>query len=101
MHLVEIFLPLSDNSGTPFAAGLYEAVRQELTEHFGGVTSFSRSPADGRFQENGKVVRDDIVVFEVMIESLDRSWWGAYRRSLERIFSQDEILIRATAITRL
>ena len=31
----------------------------------------------------------------------DRPWWEAYRQHLEQSFSQDEIVIRAVAITRL
>ena len=36
MHLIEILLPLNDNSGRPFAPEKYAAVRQHLTERFGG-----------------------------------------------------------------
>ena len=42
MHLVEILLPLNDNNGRPFAAEKYAAVRQHLTERFGGLTAFTR-----------------------------------------------------------
>jgi hypothetical protein len=41
------------------------------------------------------------VVFEVMTENLDGSWWGKYRRQLEQDFSQDEIIVRATVVTLL
>jgi hypothetical protein len=44
MHLVEILLPLHDNSGRPFGAEKYAAIRQHLTERFG---AFTRSPAQG------------------------------------------------------
>ena len=47
MHLVEILLPLNDNGGRPFRAEKYADVRQHLTERFGGLTAFSRSPAQG------------------------------------------------------
>ena len=68
MHLVEILLPLNDNSGRPFAAEKYAAVRQHLTERFGGLTAFTRSPAQGTTPGGGKTVHDEIVVFEVMTE---------------------------------
>jgi hypothetical protein len=45
MHLVEILLPLNDNSGRPFRTEKYAEVREHLTERFGGLTAFSRSPA--------------------------------------------------------
>jgi hypothetical protein len=46
-------------------------------------------------------VHDDIVIYEVMTDTVDRQWWERYRRSLEEAFAQDEIIIRASAITRL
>jgi hypothetical protein len=30
--------------------------------------------------------RDDIVIYEVMADSLDRPWWANYRQGLERRF---------------
>jgi hypothetical protein len=101
MHLVELLLPLHDNSGRPFGAGKYAEVRQHLTERFGGLTAFTRSPAQGTTTESGKPVHDEIVVFEVMTEALDVSWWGNYRSRLERDFRQDQIVIRASIITLL
>src|SRR3981081_523239 len=41
MHLVELLLPLHDNSGQPFRAEKYAEVRQHLTERFGGLTAFT------------------------------------------------------------
>jgi len=38
---------------------------------------------------------------EVIAAPLDSEWWDAYRKQLERNFVQDEIVIRASAITRL
>ena len=101
MHLVEILLPLHDNSGQSFEAEKYAEVRQHLTERFGGLTAFTRSPAQGTTTERGKPVHDEIVVFEVMTEALDVSWWGRYRLLLEREFRQDQIVIRASTVTLL
>jgi cytochrome c556 len=101
MHLIEILLPLNDNSGRPFDAAKYAAVRQQLTERFGGLTAFTRSPAQGTTTEAGKTVHDDIVVFEVMTEKLDVSWWRNYRHQLEREFRQDTVVARASAVTLL
>lgn len=100
MHLVELFLPLT-NADEPFSPDLYDQVRKTLTQRFGGMTSFGRSPAEGTFRDEGRVVQDDIVVYEVMVEELDRNWWNKYRAQLEKVFVQDEILVRATMIERL
>jgi hypothetical protein len=41
------------------------------------------------------------VVIEVMVDVLDRSWWGTYREELEGRFEQDQIIVRASEIERL
>jgi hypothetical protein len=101
MHLVQILLPLCDNQGNRFGADQFGRRREELTKAFGGVTTFTRAPAQGTTDARGAVVHDDIVVFEVMVERLDRDWWARYRQSLEQEFAQDEILIRASETQRL
>lgn len=100
MHLVQILLPLRDNEGTALPAAHFQAVRAELTDAFGGVTTFSRAPATGLWEENGSVMRDDIIVYEVMTDSIEDDWWASYRVILEQRFRQDEVVIRALAMTR-
>jgi len=102
MHLIEILLPLADNEGKSFPDGLHARVRDELAEHFGGVTAFTRAPAEGLWTAGGGGPdRDDIVIFEVMADWLDRGWWSAYRAELERRFRQDEIVVRAAEVELL
>jgi hypothetical protein len=101
MHLVEILLPLNDNSGRPFAPEKYAAVQQHLTERFGGMTAFTRSPAQGTTTGGGKTVHDEIVVFEVMTKALDAGWWRNFRLQLERDFRQDKIVVHASTIRLL
>ena len=101
MHLIEILLPLRDNDGEAFGQKLFAEVRDELVERFGGLTAFSRSPAEGLWDEGGERNRDEIVVLEVMADTLDRDWWRGYRAALERRFRQDEVVIRASAVKRL
>ena len=102
MHLIEILLPLCDNEGRPFGPEKYAAVRECLAARFGGLTAFTRSPAEGTTTTgDGRTVRDDIVVFEVMAETVDAAWWRDYRRTLEGDFHQDEIVVRASAVCLL
>ena len=101
MHLVEILLPLFDNDGKRLAPELYAKVREELVETFGGLTAFSRSPAEGVWEEGGERSHDDIVIFEVMSDALDRAWWRRFRERLESAFRQDEIVVRAREVERL
>lgn len=101
-HLIEIYLPLADNSGRPFDRQMFRAVEDRLTATFDGFTSFSRSPASGIWRSaTEEIVRDDIIVYEVLTDDLDSSWWTSYRAELERKFAQDKILIRAHHVTIL
>jgi len=101
MYLVQLLLPLYDNSGRPFAPTKLNRVKTLLTRTFGGITMFRRSPAEGLSAEAAGVVRDDIVIFEVMTGELDRQWWKNYRGRLEKQFSQDRIIVRASTIDLL
>lgn len=102
MQLIQLLLPLYDNQGEPFPQALFERVRQQLTEKFGGVTAYVRSPAKGLWKEDdGTVVRDDVVMYEVMADTFDRSWWNPYRDELKAAFAQDELVVRALPCARL
>jgi hypothetical protein len=101
MYLIEILLPLRDKKERPFAARIYQSLRDDLTERYGGVTAFTRAPAEGETRAGSGKVHDDIVLFEVMTDKIDRHWWKQYRESLERTFEQDEIVVRAIAFDKL
>ncbi len=101
MYLVQLLLPSYDNAGRRFAPAEFNRVKILLTRLFGGITMFRRSPAEGLSTKASTVVRDEIVIFEVMTGTLDRRWWKQYRRRLEAQFSQDRIVIRASKISVL
>jgi hypothetical protein len=102
VHLVQLLLPLYDNTGEPVPRQSLAAVRHELTERFGGLTAYVRSPAQGTWKEAGGAVdRDEVVMCEVMVEQLDRDWWSSYRKRLETTFRQRELLMRAFPVERL
>jgi hypothetical protein len=100
-HRTEILLPLADNEGKPFDRELYRALQRDLTDKLGGATAFTRAPALGETKGDGGVLRDQIVIFEVMTDRINRDWWPAFRRKLERTFRQNEIVVRATVFEKL
>ena len=53
-QLIEILLPLKDASGEDFPAAYYDDLAKELVANFGGVTSFLRAPAEGRWHERAR-----------------------------------------------
>jgi hypothetical protein len=102
MYLLQLLLPLNNPGGAQFPINYFTVIRKELTDKYGGITTYSRSPAVGLWKESeDKTVADDIVIFELMLESIDRPWWTAYKDELEKMFEQDEIVIRYWEINRI
>jgi hypothetical protein len=102
MHLVQLLLPLKDPDGKPFPRSQYRKIREMLTERFGGLTAYTRAPAEGLWDVgDDEVALDDIVIYEVMVADLDREWWRQYRVELEEAFDQEELVVRAQEIERL
>ncbi len=102
MYLIQILLPLYDNGGNPFPHNEYVRVRDELTECFGGITTYVRSPAEGVWKGTpSQTVHDDIVIYEVMTENLDNAWWRLYREELSVRFRQDMLIVRVSEVQLL
>jgi hypothetical protein len=102
VHLIQILLPLYDNDQKPFPHEKFLRVRDELSERFGGITTFMRSPARGLWKETRETtVHDDIVIYEVMAGELDRDWWRGYREMLTASFRQALLIVRASEIELL
>jgi hypothetical protein len=95
-YLIEILIPVRHDTTTALSQ-----VRDELTKAFGGLTMHANAPAEGLWEKDDDICRDRIVVAEVMVENLDAQWWATYRRRLEALLQQEEIVIRATEIRRL
>ncbi len=98
MYLVQILLPVHDNDRKLFDPGTLAAIHAELAERFGGLTAYSRAPAQGTWAIAGKHALDDIVIVEVMTDALDLDWWKAFRAKLEQTLRQQRIVIRAHVV---
>ena len=71
MQLLQILLALRDDKGRSLPKRHYENVANTLTERFGGMTAYTRTPAEGRWKDSGDTVSEgDIVVLEVMVDML-------------------------------
>ena len=101
-YLVQLLLPTHRQNGDSVAPEEFARVRVELTERFGGVTAYSRSPATGLWKrDDEEVERDQVIMIEVVVEVFDREWWARYREQLETRFGQQEVLARALAMERI
>lgn len=101
-HLVQILLPLRKRDGSDVPAAWFAEVRDELTQRFGGVTAYSRSPATGLWKNTAaEVEREQVIMVEVVVDAFNRDWWTRYRDRLAQRFDQEEIHARAIAIERI
>ena len=101
-HLIQILLPIQARDGSPLANEMFARVRVELTEKFGGVTAYSRSPATGLWKRDDEAIeRDQVIMIEVVVDVFDREWWIAYREQLEHRFGQEEVHARALAMEQI
>jgi hypothetical protein len=101
-YCVEILLPLAGGDAQRRSRAAFDGLKARLVEAFGGLTAFTRTPAEGLWDGPGESVdRDEIVIFEVMVAALDEAWWAGLREELERDFRQEEVVIRAHEIRRL
>ena len=101
LHLVQLLLPLRDNDGVAHNPALFKEVAATLAERFGGITAYTRSPAEGLWQSGGDTHHDDVVAVEVMVDDLDEEWWHDFRRHLEIVFRQRQLLVLAQEVRRL
>jgi hypothetical protein len=95
-NLIQILLPTNGRN-----EGVFERLAEELTAKFGGVTSFVRAPAEGRWDRGSHTERDDIAVIEVMAEEIDYGYWADLRSRLEQALAQEQIVIRGQPLELL
>jgi hypothetical protein len=102
VHLVQLLLPIQSDPRRASSRVSYEHLVARLSDRFGGVTAYLRAPATGLWEApTGETVRDEVVVYEVMVYELDLEWWAGLRRQLEVEFAQREVVVRAFEIRRL
>ena len=99
-YLVQILVPKETDDGEKITKDWFDKLLKELTDEFGGATSFVRAPGEGLWRGGG-TERDAIAVVEVMTEGLRPDYWRTMRERLERELAQEEIVIRAQEIIQL
>ena len=93
MKLIQIFLPLYDNSGRRFAARMYSTERDALVERL--VASRPICVRQRKVCGRTKERPHDMVILEMMVRRVDRKWWNDHRHKLERRFKQKELVVRS------
>ena len=62
LHLVQILVPLMTGKNTRLEKSWFDELLQELTDRFGGATSFVQSPGQGIWDSGKQIEKDNIAV---------------------------------------
>src|ERR1044072_6537114 len=100
-YLIQIIMPKETGQGERVSKEWFESFLKELTDKFGGATSFVRSPRQGLWRTEDEPQRDNIAIVEIMVAKLAKYSWRSLRQRLERQLSQEEIVIRAQEVIQL
>lgn len=99
-HLVQILVPLMTGDDKNLEREWFERLLKELTDRFGGATSFIQSPGQGHWDSGKEIEQDSVALVEVMTVELNEDYWGQLKARLEKELSQSEIMIRALPVTQ-
>lgn len=99
-HLVQILIPLIIGKNKKLEKRWFDELLQELTDRFGGATSFKQSPGQGHWDSGTEIEKDSVALIEVMTEELDEGYWDKLKTRLEKELSQSEIMVRALPVTQ-
>ena len=97
---MQILIPLVTGDGKQLEKEWFEGLLKELTDRFGGATSFIQSPGQGHWDSGKDIEKDSVALIEVMTEDLDEGYWDELKTRLEKELSQSEIMIRALPVTQ-
>ncbi|MFC7524227.1 hypothetical protein ACFQRK_09755 [Parapedobacter sp. GCM10030251] len=100
MKLIQVFIPLTDNTGNHFPESYFTQLKSAFSEKYGGVTVYKQMPIEGFWKETKATAEKDVlVIFEVLTDTLDISYWKDLKTQLETTFRQKDLLIRYWEIT--
>jgi hypothetical protein len=95
-YVIQLLLPVRDNAGKVFPDRIWSELKNTLTARFGGVTAYTRAPAEGVWKPSPeRIAAEDVFIVEVMSQRLDCDWWRSLRSALEARLGQEQIIVRA------
>jgi inorganic pyrophosphatase len=101
-RLFQLLVPQYRKNGKKFPDQYYTALNKELIGKFGGLTVYSRGPAEGFWKKNeAKTIQEAMLVYEVMADEVDKDFWHKIKGSLAKKFDQEELVLICSKITRI
>jgi hypothetical protein len=98
MKEYEIYLPTTDNDGSPIDPRELDRVKETLAQAFGGYTHL-RQRSEGAWSMGGVTFRDEITILRVLDDGSAHFDMRAFRQSLEAALRQESVLIVERAVS--
>jgi hypothetical protein len=98
MHLVQLLFLLYSVQAFHSNRKRFAEVRNELVDRFGGITAYTTCSGDWTMARKRADFRDDLIIYEIIVEKLEEDWWRQYRALVENRFQQKSIVVRTREI---
>lgn len=94
MKEYDIYVPLSNNDGTPVDPQKLRDLKKRLVDHFGGLTHFPQEN-EGLWKVGTFTFRDKIVILRVLTTAPDKAtiFFAELKQEMQRNWSQEDVLI--------
>ena len=94
MKEYDLYVPLSDNNGTPIDPRKLSALKKRLVDQFGGLTHFPQEN-EGLWKVGGFTFRDKIVILRVLASELleAQTFFADLKREMQQAWAQEDVLI--------
>lgn len=94
MKEYEVYVPLTDNNGSPVNPEVLVQLRERLLGQFGGLTFFPQRN-EGFWTFGGVTYRDEIVIYRILTSQIRtaRRFFRELKEQLKRDLDQEDILI--------
>ena len=94
MKEYDIYVPLSNNDGTPVDSEKLRDLKKRLVDHFGGLTHFPQEN-EGLWKVGAFTFRDKIVILRVLTTEPDKAaaFFAELKKEMQRNWAQEDVLI--------
>ena len=94
MKEYDLYVPLSNNDGTPIDAQKLKDLKKRLVDHFGGLTHFPQEN-EGLWKVGAFTFRDKIVILRALAsDPLEaRAFFVELKKEMQRNWAQEDVLI--------
>ena len=94
MKEYDIYVPLSNNDGTPVDPQKLRDLKKRLVDHFGGLTHFPQENV-GLWKVGTFTFRDKIVILRVLTADPAKagSFFVELKKEMQRNWAQEDVLI--------